>query len=242
MNHQIVSREAWLEARKAHLEAEKAFTRQRDKLLQARRALPWVRVEKDYVFEGPAGPVSFGDLFAGRSQLFVQHFMLGPDWKEGCTGCSFQADHVDAARQHFEHADLAFAAVSRAPYERIAAFKRRMGWTFPWVSSAGSDFNFDFQVSFRPEELEKKQAVYNYEVIDPGIDELPGQSVFLKDDDGTIYHTYSSYARGGEELIGAFMFLDMVPKGRNEATGIMDWVRHHDRYDDAAPKACHSAA
>ena len=242
MDHQVVSREEWLTARRAHLEAEKALTRQRDTLLEQRRALPWVKVEKDYVFQGPAGPVSLEDLFAGRSQLFVQHFMLGPDWKEGCPGCSFQADHVDAARQHFEQADLSFAAVSRAPYEKIAGFKRRMGWSFPWVSSLGSDFNFDFQVSFGPEELEKKAAVYNYATIDPGIDELPGQSVFVRDGDGKIYHTYSSYARGGEELIGAFMFLDMVPKGRNEQTGIMDWVRHHDRYDDAAPKACHSAA
>lgn len=242
MNHPVVSREAWLKVRKAHLEAEKAFTRQRDKLLEQRRALPWVKIEKSYRFEGPQGKVCLGDLFAGRSQLFVQHFMLGPDWQEGCTGCSFLADHVDAARQHFEHADLSFAAVSRAPYERIAAFKRRMGWNFPWVSSFGSDFNFDFHVSFRPEELENKQAVYNYAVIDPGIDELPGQSVFVKGDDGTIYHTYSSYARGCEELIGAFMFLDTVPKARNEVTGIMDWVRHHDRYDEATPRACHPAA
>src|SRR3546814_468827 len=162
MELQVVSREVWLTARRAHLEAEKAFTRQRDKLLEERRALPWVKVEKDYVFEGPDGPVTLGDLFAGRSQLFVQHFMLGPDWKEGCTGCSFQADHVDAARQHFEHADLSFVAVSRAPYERIAAFKRRMGWRFPWVSSFGNDFNFDYHVSFRPEELERKEAYYNY--------------------------------------------------------------------------------
>lgn len=241
MQHPVVSRDEWLAARRAHLEAEKAFTRQRDKLLEARRALPWVKVEKNYVFEGPAGPVSLGDLFAGRSQLFVQHFMLGPDWTEGCTGCSFQADHVDAARQHFEHADLSFVAVSRAPYDKIAAFKRRMGWSFPWVSSAGSDFNFDYHVSFRPEELERKEALYNYTTIDPGIDELPGQSVFARDD-GTIYHTYSSYARGGEELIGAFMYLDMVPKGRNEQAGIMNWVRHHDRYNDGEPKACHSAA
>jgi len=242
MDHRIVSRDEWLKARRAHLEAEKALTRQRDALLEQRRALPWVKVEKDYVFAGPDGPVSLEDLFAGRSQLFVQHFMLGPDWKEGCPGCSFQADHVDGARQHFEHADLSFVAVSRAPYARIAAFKRRMGWTFPWVSSFGSDFNFDYQVSFRPEELEKKEAFYNYAVIDPGIDELPGQSVFTRNDRGEIFHTYSSYARGGEELIGAFNFLDMVPKGRNEQTGIMDWVRHHDRYDDATPKACHSAA
>jgi len=242
MEHQVVSREAWLVARKAHLEAEKALTRQRDKLLEERRALPWVKVDKDYVFEGPDGPVTLSDLFAGRSQLFVQHFMLGPDWKEGCAGCSFQADHVDAARQHFEHADLSFAAVARAPYKAIAAFKRRMGWRFPWVSSFGSDFNFDYQVSFRPEELERKEAVYNYTTIDPGIDELPGLSVFYKDEQGTLYHTYSSYARGGEELIGAFNFLDMVPKGRNEPDSIMQWVRHHDRYDDAAPAECHSAA
>ena len=232
MKHQVVSREEWLTARKAHLEAEKALTRQRDKLLEERRALPWVKVEKDYVFEGPDGKVTLADLFAGRSQLFVQHFMLGPDWKEGCTGCSFQADHVDAARQHFEQADLSFAAVSRAPYARIAAFKRRMGWSFPWVSSLGSDFNFDYHVSFRPEELARKAALYNYTTIDPGIDELPGESVFVRDDDGTIYHSYSSYARGGEALIGAFMFLDMVPKGRNEPDSIMQWVRHHDRYDN----------
>jgi predicted dithiol-disulfide oxidoreductase (DUF899 family) len=242
MEHQVVSREDWLKAHAAHLEAEKALTRQRDKLFEARRALPWVKVDKDYVFEGPDGPVSLGDLFAGRSQLFVQHFMLGPDWKEGCPGCSFQADHVDAARQHFEHADLSFAAVSRAPYDKIAAFKRRMGWTFAWVSSFGADFNYDYHVSFRKEELERGQGFYNYRTIDPGIDELPGQSVFCRDDDGTIYHTFSSYARGGEELIGAFNFLDMVPKGRNEPDSIMQWVRHHDRYDDAEPKACHSAA
>ena len=242
MRHQVVSRDEWLKAHTAHLEAEKALTRQRDKLFEARRALPWVKVDKDYVFEGPDGPVSLGDLFAGRSQLFVQHFMLGPDWKEGCSGCSFQADHVDAARQHFEHADLSFAAVSRAPYEKIAAFKRRMGWTFPWVSSFGNDFNYDYHVSFREDELKRGEAFYNYRTIDPGIDELPGQSVFYRDDDGTIYHTYSSYARGGEELIGAFNFLDMVPKGRNEPDSIMQWVRHHDRYEDRAPSACHSAA
>jgi len=242
MDHPVVSREEWLKARSVHLEAEKALTRKRDKLFQARRALPWVKVEKNYVFEGPDGPVGLGDLFDGRSQLFVQHFMLGPDWKEGCPGCSFQADHVDAARQHFEHADLSFAAVARAPYEKIAAFKRRMGWTFPWVSSFGNDFNYDYHVSFREDELKRGAAVYNYRTTDPGIDELPGQSVFYRDDDGTIYHTYSSYARGGEELIGAFNFLDMVPKGRNEPDQIMQWVRHHDKYDDAKAGACCSAA
>lgn len=242
MEHQVVSRQEWLEARKAHLEAEKALTRQKDKLLEARRRLPWVKVEKDYVFEGPDGPVTLADLFQGRSQLMVQHFMLGPDWSEGCTGCSFQADHVDAARQHFEQADLSFAAVSRAPYDRIAAFRKRMGWTFLWVSSQANSFNFDYQVSFTEGQLKKGEAVYNYSTIDPGIDELPGQSVFYKDDDGTIYHTYSSYARGGEELIGAFNFLDMVPKGRNEPDSIMQWVRHHDRYDDDRSSARESAA
>lgn len=243
MDHPVVSRDEWLTARRAHLEAEKELTRQKDRLLAARRALPWVKVEKDYVFQGPEGPLTLADLFAGRSQLLVQHFMLGPDWKEGCVGCSFQADHVDAARQHFEHADLSFAAVSRAPYDRIAAFKRRMGWSFPWVSSFGTDFNYDYHVSFREDERKRGNVFYNFRTIDdPGIDELPGQSVFCRGDDGTIYHTYSSYARGGEELIGAFNFLDMVPKGRNEPDSIMQWVRHHDRYDDRTPAACHSAA
>jgi len=242
MEHQVVSHEEWLTARKAHLEAEKEFTRQKDKLLEARRALPWVKVERDYVFEGPKGPVTLADLFRGRSQLFVQHFMLGPGWAEGCPGCSFLSDHVDSARQHFEHADLSFAAVSRAPIAEIESFKKRMGWTFPWVSSRNNSFNFDYHVSFSEEELKKGEALYNYRTIDPGIDELPGQSVFFKDEKGRIFHTYSSYARGGEELIGAFNFLDMVPKGRNEQTSIMDWVRHHDRYDDDNLASRHSAA
>lgn len=242
MEHQVVSREEWLEARKAHLEAEKALTRQRDKLMEQRRALPWVRVEKEYVFEGPEGAVALVDLFQGRSQLMVQHFMLGPGWKEGCTGCSFMADHVDAARRHFEQADLSFAAVSRAPIDEIQAFKKRMGWTFSWVSSHGSDFNFDYHVSFNEDELKRGEALYNYRIIDPGIDELPGCSVFAKNDAGEVFHTYSSYARGCEQLLGAFGFLDMGPKGRNEPDSIMQWVRHHDRYDDSTPPACHSVA
>jgi predicted dithiol-disulfide oxidoreductase (DUF899 family) len=242
MEHRVVSHDEWLAARMAYLEDEKALTRQKDKLLEARRALPWVKVEQDYLFDGPSGSVALSGLFEGRSQLLVQHFMLGPDWTEGCAGCSFQADHVDAARQHFEQADLSFAAVSRAPYDKIAAFKKRMGWSFPWVSSAGNDFNYDYHVSFREDELKRGEAFYNYRTIDPGIDELPGQSVFYKDDDGTIYHTYSSYARGGEELIGAFNYLDMVPKGRNEPDSIMQWVRHHDRYEDAKGGRCCTAA
>jgi predicted dithiol-disulfide oxidoreductase (DUF899 family) len=242
MEHPVVSREEWLTARMAHLEAEKALTRQRDKLLEERRALPWAKVGKDYVFEGPDGPVTLADLFGGRSQLFVQHFMFGPGWAEGCPSCSMMGDHVDGARQHFQQAELSFAAVSRAPYSAIEAFKKRMDWTFPWVSSAGNDFNFDYHVSFREEDLACGEAFYNYRTIDPGIDELPGISVFWKSAAGEVFHTYSAYARGLESLVGAFNFLDMVPKGRNEPNTIMEWVRHHDRYDTAAPASCHPAA
>jgi predicted dithiol-disulfide oxidoreductase (DUF899 family) len=242
MQNEVVSRDEWIAARMAHLEAEKELTRARDRLLEERRALPWVKVEKDYVFEGPQGAVSLGDLFGGRDQLFVYHFMLGPGWAEGCPSCSLIGDHVDGARLHFQQAGLSFAAVSRAPYAAIAPFKERLGWHFPWVSSAGNDFNFDFHVSFREEELKQGEAFYNYRTIDPGIDELPGASVFARDDDGSVFHTYSAYARGLESLIGAFNFLDMVPKGRNEPDRIMQWVRHHDRYEDAKAGGCCSAA
>lgn len=229
--HEVVSREEWLVSRKALLRREKELTRFHDQLCAERRALPWVRVEEDYVFQGPDGAVTLADLFDGRSQLFIYHFMLGPGWKEGCPGCSFIADHVDAARRHFEHADLSFAAVSRAPWEEIAPFKKRMGWTFRWVSSFGSSFNFDFGVSFTPEQL-ARGADYNYEHTTDLMDELHGESVFVKNAAGEIFHTYSSFARGGERLIGAFAFLDFVPKGRNE-TSTMNWVRLHDQYDDA---------
>ncbi|GAB4223617.1 MAG: thioredoxin family protein [Kiloniellaceae bacterium] len=242
MEHPVVSREEWLKARKAHLQAEKQLIRERDKLMEQRRALPWVKVEKDYVFEGPQGPVALADLFQGRSQLMVQHFMLGPGWKEGCTGCSFMADHVDAARQHFEQADLSFAAVARAPIAEIEAFKARMGWRFQWVSSNKNSFNYDFNVSFTEEELKQGAAVYNYRTIDPGIEDLPGCSVFTKNAAGEVFHSYSTYARGCEQLLGAFWFLDMVPKGRNEPNTIMEWVKLHDRYDTAEMVACHPAA
>jgi predicted dithiol-disulfide oxidoreductase (DUF899 family) len=242
MEHQVVSREEWLTARKAHLEAEKALTRQRDKLMAERRALPWVKVEEDYVFQGPQGPLTLADLFQGRSQLLVQHFMLGPGWKEGCDGCSFMADHVDGARQHFEQADLSFAAVARAPIGEIEAFRKRMGWRFLWVSSNGNSFNFDYNVSFTEAQLKKGEAVYNYRTIDPGIDELPGCSVFVKNAAGEVFHTYSSYARGCEQLLGAFGFLDMVPKGRSEPDSIMQWVKLHDRYGTEDTPGCHSAA
>lgn len=234
MDHRVVSRDDWLAARKALLAKEKELTRLRDRLNAERRALPWVKIHKPYVFEGPDGRETLADLFQGRSQLIVQHFMLGPGWTEGCVGCSFSADHVDCARMHFEHHDVSFAAVSRAPLPEIEAFKRRMGWRFEWVSSHASDFNYDFHVSFRPEEIARGKVYYNYETRDFQSEELSGTSVFYKDRNGDLFHTYSTYGRGDELLIGAYNFLDLTPKGRNE-TGprfdLTDWVRHHDRYD-----------
>jgi len=230
--HLIGTREQWIAASQQLLKAEKAWTHERDRLAEQRRALPWVKVEKDYVFEGPGGPVSLSDLFDGRGQLIVYHFMFGPDWNEGCPGCSFLADHVDGARQHFEHNDISFVAVSRGPIDKLMAYRQRMGWTFPWVSSLGNDFNFDYHVSFDGEH-EGPRPTYNFEprAGEPG--EAPGVSVFFKDDDGAIYHTYSSYGRGGEALIGAYSFIDMAPLGRNEGDAIMGgWMRRHDRYED----------
>lgn len=230
-DHAIVSRREWLAARKALLAKELSITRELDALRAERRELPWVRIEKAYVFDGPDGKRTLGDLFGDRSQLAIYHFMLTPGSDHLCPGCSYTMDHVDAARQHFEHADLAFAAVSRAPFERIEAVKKRMGWTFPWVSSGGSDFNFDFGVSFTPEERAAGSAVYNYgkTKIEKASD-MFGVSVFFKDGDGDIFHTYSTYHRGTELLMGAFNWLDLAPKGRNEGDGIMSWVRLHDQY------------
>jgi predicted dithiol-disulfide oxidoreductase (DUF899 family) len=232
--HEVVSKEQWIEARRALLAEEKAWTRERQRLSAKRRALPWVKVEKDYVFQGADGAVTLADLFDGRSQLIVYHFMFGPDWQEGCPGCSLQSDSVDGARQHFEHNDVSFVAVSRGPLEQLLTYRKRMGWTFRWVSSAASDFNFDYHVSF-PEGTRKQGVFYNFEVRpDPGVDELSGVSVFYKEDDGTIYHTYSSYARGGEMYLAVYGWLDVVPKGRNETKrgNLTDWVRRHDRYED----------
>ena len=232
--HQVVSREEWLEARKAHLAKEKELTRLRDKLSAERRDLPWVRIEKDYVFDTPDGAKTLADLFDGRSQLIVKHFMFGPDWEEGCVGCSFQADHMDGADLHLSHHDVTLVAISRAPLAKIEAFKKRMGWRFKWVSSYDSDFNYDFHVSFTKEDLAKGKIYYNYEMIEAAMDELHGLSVFYKDTAGNVFHTYSSYGRGNEEILGTYVFLDITPKGRNE-TGpnfnLTDWVRHHDRYD-----------
>ncbi len=232
--HAVVSQDQWLDARRALLAEEKALTRERDRLAKKRQELPWVKVQKDYVFRGIEGRLSLGDLFDGRHQLIVYHFMFGPDWNEGCPGCSLLADHVDGARQHFEHNDVSFAAVSRGPIDKLEAYRRRMGWKFRWVSSADSDFNFDYHVSF-PKNRSEGGVLYNFtQCPDPGVDDLPGVSVFYKDEDGTLYHTYSAYARGGETFLGVYSWLDVVPKGRNERKNgtLNDWVRRHDRYDN----------
>jgi predicted dithiol-disulfide oxidoreductase (DUF899 family) len=228
----IVSRDEWLAARKALLAKEKAFSRTRDQLTAERQSLP--KVDKAYVFDTPAGKKTLAKLFNGKSQLFVYHFMLGPSWDEGCKSCSFLADHFDGALAHLAARDVAFVAVSRAPLAKIEAFRRRMGWHFPWVSSDGSDFNFDYGVSFKDEAV-GAEGNYNYTRQKIESDELPGASVFYKDADGTVFHTYSTYARGLDLLIGAYNFLDLTPKGRDEAElpWTMAWVRHHDRYDSA---------
>lgn len=238
INNGVVSPDQWLKARKQLLEKEKAFTRERDQLSEERRQLPRVRIEKEYFFDGPDGKISLADLFEGRSQLVINHFMFGPDWKEGCVGCSFQADHIDGALLHLEHHDVSFAAVSRAPFPQIEAFKKRMEWRFNWVSSFSSDFNFDFHVSFTPEQLAKEEVMYNFALQKVDSEELPGISIFLKDEQGHIFHTYSAYGRGSEDLIGAYMCLDLTPKGRNEHgpnNDMQDWIRHHDKYVDKEP-------
>ncbi|MBT2187537.1 DUF899 domain-containing protein [Sphingobium nicotianae] len=232
MHHPVVSREDWVTARKALLEKERAMTHALDALRAERRQLPWVRIEKNYVFDGPDGKVTLADLFGGRSQLAIYHFMLTPGSDHICPGCSLISDHVDAARQHFEQADLAFAAVSRAPVERIAAVRQRMGWTFPWVSSGESDFNYDFGVSFTAEDRAAGRAFYNYGVT--RVEKSPdmfGVSIFVRDEFGDIFHSYSTYHRGVELLVGAFDWLDLAPKGRNEGAGTMSWVRLHDQYE-----------
>jgi len=230
----IVSQEDWLVARRSHLAREKEFTRLRDQLSRERRALPWVKIDKPYRFEGPDGAQTLGDLFGPRRQLIVYHFMLGPTWQEGCKSCSFWADNFDGIDAHLAHRDTTLLLVSRAPLERIAAFKQRMGWRIKWVSSLGSDFNRDFHVAFTPEEVAGKQAYYNYTRGGFPMEEAPGISVFAKAADGTVLHTYSCYARGLDMLNGAYHLLDLTPKGRDE-DGLahhMSWVRHHDRYED----------
>jgi predicted dithiol-disulfide oxidoreductase (DUF899 family) len=236
MQNQIVSREAWLAARKALLAKERAMTHALDELRAERRQLPWVKVDKAYVFEGTDGPCTLADLFRGRSQLAVYHFMLAPGSEHICSGCSFIADHIDAARQHFEQADLAFAAISRAPLARIEQVRRRLGWTFPWVSSNGTDFNYDFGASFRKEDIAAGRAIYNYGTVIKNSEDMHGTSIFAKDEKGDVYHTYSTYHRGDELLIGAFNWLDLAPKGRNETGGTMSWVRLHDEYETGSKR------
>jgi len=231
----VVSQAEWLAARKELLRKEKDFTRLRDDLSRQRRELPWEKVEKKYVFDGPNGKESLGDLFGGKNQLIVYHFMFGPEWTEGCPSCSFLADHFDRSVPHLAARDVRLVAVSRAPLAKIEAFKKRMGWQFKWVSSHGSDFNSDYHVSGTPEEKASGQTYYNYTIQQFPSEERPGASVFYKDEDGNVFHTYSTYGRGLDVLIGAYNWLDMAPKGRDEE-GLphgMAWVRHHDKYADS---------
>lgn len=232
--HEVVSEAEWLEVRQALLAQEKALTRQRDAVNAERRRLPWVRVEKEYIFDTVNGKRSLVDLFAGRSQLIVYHFMWRRELGEGCVGCSFLSDHLDGANQHLRQHDVSLVVASRAPLEVLQAFRKRMGWQFDWVSSNESDFNFDYHVSFRPEELASGEIYYNYRQTPASIEELSGISVFYKNHAGEIFHTYSSYGRGNEEVLGAYMYLDLTPLGRNENGpnfSMGDWVRHHDRYN-----------
>ena len=232
MPNPIVSPDEWLAARRQLLAKEKALTRMHDEVNAKRRALPWVKLEKDYIFEGQNGPETLSDLFDSRSQLVIKHFMFGPDWTEGCVGCSFEVDHIGGALVHLNHHDVTYVAVARAPFEKLEAYRRRMGWNVKFVSSYRNDFNYDFHVSFRPEELAAGEANYNFTTQRVGSDEMSGRSVFYKDANGNIFHTYSSFARGGEMFLGTYAVLDITPKGRDEMINgnLTDWVRHHDRY------------
>jgi predicted dithiol-disulfide oxidoreductase (DUF899 family) len=236
--HEVVSHDAWLVARKALLVREKEFTRRRDQMTAERQALPWVKVEKQYVFEAPDGKKTLADLFDGRSQLIVKHFMLAPGQTSPCVGCSFEVDHLDGILVHLEHNDVSYVVVARAPITEIEAVRQRMGWRFRWVSSFGSDFNYDFGVSFTKDQIARGEAFYNYEMGAVAMEDLSGRSVFYKDGNGDVFHTYSSFGRGGEDIHAAYRYLDITPKGRNETgpyRNMHDWVRHHDRYDDAVP-------
>ena len=234
MEHHIVSHEAWTRARRELLAKEKELTRMRDQLSRERRELPWVRVENNYVFEGEDGKATLGDLFEGRSQLIVYHFMFDPGWEAGCKSCSFWADNFNGIIVHLNHRDASMVAISRAPYEKLAAYRRRMGWEFKWLSSFGNDFNRDFHVSHTPEELAKGEGYYNYTRQKPYASEAPGISVFFKDPQGAVFHTYSCYARGLDMLNGAYHYLDLLPTGRDEASLPFhsDWLRRHDEYVD----------
>ncbi|HEY3634061.1 MAG TPA: thioredoxin family protein [Caldimonas sp.] len=245
-NHAVVSADRWIAERKALLAREKELMRLSDEIARERRALPWQRVATDYVFDTPEGPRSLAALFEGRRQLLVQHFMFGPGWAQGCPSCSYMADHTDAMTVHLAHRDVSFVAVSRAPLAEIARFKERMGWQFRWVSSAANDFNRDFHVSFAPEDRIDGAVYYNYGTTRFPNTEASGVSVFYKDDAGEVFHTYSTFGRGVEVMMGTYRMLDLVPKGRDErdVPNKMEWVRHHDRYEPAPPAdaCCHSNA
>jgi predicted dithiol-disulfide oxidoreductase (DUF899 family) len=239
-HHPVVSRDRWLAERKLLLAREKEITRLRDQLARERRALPWVRIQKDYAFDTPDGRRTLAELFEGRRQLLVQHFMLGPGWAEGCPSCSYMADHLDGMQVHLMQRDVTLRVVSRAPLAEIERFRARMGWRFQWVSSHGSDFNRDFGVSFTQEEIASGKVRYNYATQAFPAEEAPGISVFYKDDADQVFHTYSTYGRGVEVMMGTYDLLDLTPKGRDEHNPghTMDWVRHHDRYETAAAGSC----
>ena len=232
MDHRIVSRDQWIESRRAFLAKEKEFTRLRDELSAERRALPWERVDKAYAFDGPNGRETLAELFAGKSQLIVYHFMFAPEWEEGCKSCTFWADNFERLPVHLKHRDTTLIAISRAPLEKLLAYRQRMGWSFKWVSSAGNDFNYDYRVSFTPEEVATGELDYNYTRFRMKAPELPGISVFFKDAKGDVFHTYSSYSRGIDMMNNAFHYLDLTPKGRDEGDGIMAWLRRADEYKD----------
>ena len=236
--HRIATPAQWLTARKALLKEEKKLFRLHDRLKEKRRALPWVRVEKDYVFDGPGGKESLGDLFAGRRQLLVYHFMFDPADDEGCAHCSFWADHFDSLRHHLGQRDTTFVAISRAPLKKLKAFQKRLGWSFKWLSSGGNDFNYDFHASFTPAQIRAGKAMFNYATVPAEMAEMSdreGASAFYRDHDGTIYHTYSTWARGIDLLNTTYNFLDLTAGGRGEdPETTQEWVRHHDRYETAA--------
>jgi predicted dithiol-disulfide oxidoreductase (DUF899 family) len=232
VSHAVVSEDKWLSARKELLQKEKELTRRRDEISRLRRELPWVKVNTNYVFEGPDGPETLADLFGGKSQLMIYHFMFGPGWEEGCPSCSMIGDHMEGSLVHLASRDVRVAVVSRARSAQIEAFRKRMGWNFKWVSSFENGFNRDYNVSFTPQEMAEHNVLYNYQRQNFPADEAPGLSVFYKDDQGNIFHTYSTYGRGLDILLGVYNFLDMAPKGRDEDAlpSSMAWVRHHDRY------------
>ncbi|MCE4553657.1 DUF899 domain-containing protein [Roseateles cellulosilyticus] len=241
-DHPTVTRDRWIADRKALLAREKELTQLRDRIAAERRALPWVRLEKDYVFDTADGPRSLSELFQGRRQLLVQHFMFGPGWEQGCKSCSYMADHLDGMALHLAHRDIALLVVSRAPLSELLRFRERMGWQFPWASSQGSDFNRDFHVSFEPEDRQDGEVYYNFHMTAFPQTEAPGISVFYKDDAGAVFHTYSTFGRGVEVMMGTYSLVDLTPKGRDEdgLSYTMEWVRHHDRYEDMppAPASC----